>query len=41
MHLLINKLKAAWHVGKVSSVLFLDIKGAFPNVNPERLAHNL
>jgi hypothetical protein len=22
-------------------VLFLDIEGAFPNVNPERLVHNL
>jgi hypothetical protein len=41
MHLLVNKLKAAWHVGKVSLVLFLDIEGAFPNANPERLAYNL
>jgi hypothetical protein len=41
MHLLINKLKVAWHAGKVSLVLFLDIKGAFLNANPERLVHNL
>ena len=41
MHLLINKIKAAWRTGKVSSVLFLDIEGAFLNVNPERLVHNL
>ena len=41
MHLLVNKIKAAWRTGKVSSVLFLDIEGAFPNANPERLVHNL
>jgi hypothetical protein len=28
-------------LGKVTSVLFLDIEGAFPNANPERLVHNL
>ena len=26
---------------KVTSVLFLDIEGAFPNANPEKLVHNL
>ena len=41
MHLLVNKIKAAWRAGKVTSVLFLDIEGAFPNANPERLVHNL
>jgi len=41
MHLLTNKIKAAWRAGKVISVLFLDIEGAFPNANPEKLAHNL
>jgi len=41
MHLLTNKVKAAWRIGKVTSVLFLDIEGAFPNANPERLVHNL
>jgi hypothetical protein len=35
MHLLINKIKAVWRAGKVTSVLFLDIEGAFLNVNPE------
>ena len=41
MHLLTNRIKAAWRAGKVTSVLFLDIEGAFPNANPERLVHNL
>jgi len=41
MHLLTNKIKAAWRAGKVTSVLFLDIEGAFPNANPEKLVHNL
>jgi len=41
MHLLTLRIKAAWHAGKVAAVLFLDIKGAFPNTVPERLVHNL
>jgi len=41
MHLLTNKVKTAWRAGKVTAVLFLDIKGAFLNANPERLVHNL
>ena len=41
MHLLTNRIKAAWRAGKVTLVLFLDIKGAFPNANPEKLVHNL
>ena len=41
MHLLTLKIKAAWRAGKVASVLFLDIEGAFPNAVPERLVHNL
>jgi len=41
MHLLTNKVKAAWRAGKVTLVLFLDIEGAFPNANPEILVHNL
>ena len=41
MHLLTLRIKAAWCVGKVAAVLFLDIKGAFPNAVPERLVHNL
>jgi len=41
MHLLTNKIKAAWRAGKVMSVLFLDIEGTFLNMNPEKLVHNL
>jgi len=41
MHLLMHKIKASWRAGKVTSVLFLDIEGAFPNVVPSRLVHNL
>jgi ribonuclease HI len=41
IHLLNNTIKTSWHAGKVTSVLFLDIEGAFPNAVPERLIHNL
>ena len=41
MHLLALRIKSAWRAGKVASVLFLDIEGAFPNAVPERLVHNL
>jgi len=41
MHLLMLRIKAAWHAGKVVAVLFLDIEGAFPNAVPKRLIHNL
>jgi len=41
MHLLTNKVKAAWRVGKVTAVVFLDIEGTFPNANLEWLVHNL
>jgi len=41
MHLLMHKIKASWRAGKVTSVLFLDIEGAFPNAVPSRLVHNL
>jgi len=41
MHLLTNKIKAVWRAGKVTLVLFLDIEGAFPNANLEKLVHNL
>ena len=41
VHLLVTRIKDAWRAGKVTSVLFLDIEGAFPNANPERLIHNL
>ena len=41
MHLLTHTIKTAWRGGKVASVLFLDIEGAFPNAVPSRLEHNL
>jgi len=41
MHLLANTIKAFWRVGKVTSALFLDIEGTFPNAVPSCLEHNL
>jgi hypothetical protein len=41
MHLLTNKIKNAWRKHKVVSVLFLDIEGAFPNADTDRLLHNM
>jgi Reverse transcriptase (RNA-dependent DNA polymerase) len=41
IHLLVHKIKSAWRQGKVSSVMFLDVEGAFPNAVPARLVHNL
>ncbi len=41
MHLLTYRIKDAWQKGKVALVLFLDIKGAFPNAVPEKLIYNL
>jgi len=41
VHLLIHRIKDAWHRGKVASVLFLNIEGAFPNAVTERVIHNL
>jgi len=41
MHMLTYRIKEAWCKGKVASVLFLDIEGAFPNAVLEKLVHNL
>jgi len=41
VHLLIHRIKDAWHGGKVASVLFLDVEGAFPNAVTKRVIHNL
>ena len=41
LHALTYKIKDVWRKRQVISVLFLDIKGAFPNVVNERLIHNL
>jgi len=41
VHLLIHQIKEAWRKGKVVSILFLDIKGAFPNAVMDWLLHNM
>ncbi|VDB89214.1 unnamed protein product [Peniophora sp. CBMAI 1063] len=41
MHYLTDIITTAWAQGKVVSVLFLDIEGAFPNAVPEVLLHDL
>lgn len=41
IHYLVGKIKAAWGKRKVTSVLFLDVEGAFPNAVTDRLIHNL
>ena len=41
MHYLANRVKGMWRRHKVTAVLFLDIKGTFPNAITERLLHNI
>lgn len=41
MHLLLQRIYQAWAEGKVASLLLLDLSGAYDNVSPERLLHNL
>lgn len=41
LHLLETTIKNAWRTGKVASILFLDIEGAFPNAVTARLTHNM
>ena len=41
LHLLTYRTKDAWRKGKVASVLFLDIEGAFPNAVTEKLTRNM
>ena len=41
IHLVTHKIKTTWQKGNVTSILFLDIEGAFPNAVPARLVHNL
>ena len=41
IHLVTKTIKDAWRVGKVASVLFLDIKSAFPAATPEQLFHDM
>jgi hypothetical protein len=41
IHYLVYKIKDAWQKRQVTSVLFLDIEGAFPNVVNKKLISNL
>ena len=41
IHYLTNKVHQAWQNNKVTSILFLDVEGAFPNAVTTRLIHNL
>ena len=41
IHYLTYRIKEAWRKGKVASILFLDVEGAFPNAVTDRLIHNL
>ena len=41
MHLLVHRIKAAWHQHNVAAILFLDVKGAFPNAISAHLLHNM
>ena len=41
LHLVVKFIKDAWRRNEVVSVLFLDIKGAFPSVSVRQLVHNL
>ncbi|KAG9120597.1 hypothetical protein FRC07_003847, partial [Ceratobasidium sp. 392] len=41
LHLLVKRVKDAWARGEVASALFLDVKGAFPHADPNRLAENM
>jgi ribonuclease HI len=41
IHLLIKTVKDAWRNKAVASALFLDVKGAFPSVNIDKLIHNM
>ena len=41
IHLLLQRIHEAWSVGKVASLLLLDVSGAFDNVSRQRLLHNL
>ncbi|KNZ77223.1 hypothetical protein J132_06218 [Termitomyces sp. J132] len=41
MHLVISRIKEAWHVGKVVTAIFLNIQGAFSNTAKDCLLHNM
>lgn len=37
----VDQVKSAWRRGNVMSIMFLDIKSAFPSVVPDRLIHDM
>jgi ribonuclease HI len=41
IHMLTKIIKDAWRRRQVASTLFLDVKGAFPSVDVDRLIHNM
>jgi ribonuclease HI len=41
IHLLTKSVRDAWRKGKVMGAIFLDIKGAFPHVNLQRLTYDM
>ena len=41
IHMLTKTVKDAWRKRQVTSCLFLDVKGAFPSVDINRLIHNM
>lgn len=41
IHLVTKTVKDAWRRSEVASILFLDIKSAFPAATPERLFHDM
>jgi hypothetical protein len=41
LHKVVKVVKDAWRVGKVATVLCMDVKGAFPSVNLDRLNYDL
>ena len=41
LHILVKSIKDAWRKGLVASVLFLDVKGAFPSVDIDRMMHEM
>lgn len=41
IHLMVDHIKQLWREGNIVSVLFMDVKGAFPSVNLKMMYHEL
>lgn len=39
--MMVDRIKEAWKQGEVASVLYMDVKGAFPSVDLQMLYHEL